>query len=1056
VTVGGTSNLSFQAVQLLGRLAQEVGDGAPADRWFDALSRLEPRLAAPEVDATVGTAPAATTPDRARPLTSDDVASMAAQRAAGQGRPLATAVDVAAVLASPAAGRRPPPPPPAPAPGLPPPPAPAEVTQEAVQAETVAAPAGRTRTFRLFVSSTFDDFAQERDALRRRVWPRLRDDCRRRGARFQEVDLRWGVSEEAAVDQRTMDICLDEVARCHALTPRPNFLVLIGDRYGWLPPPPRIPGDEWALLVERVDGDGRASLERWYARDDNAAPAAYRLRPRTGGFLDADRWQAEEAELHRVLADAAAASPIAAPRRGRYLTSATEQEIVAGAFGADHPDQVLCFSRELTDLPEPVDEDGRARLARYVDEDRTRVQDLRTRLRAELGEGRVLHEQVPWGEDGPAIDEPYLERFTDRVYRQLRATIDEELEHPLLDVRALDEPADPHLDAEGAAHHAFAVQRRRFFTGRDRERRLIEDYLGSRTRQPLVIHGAGGTGKSSLLAVAAQDARVQLPGAAVVSRFVGASPASSDGRALLHSIARELARRTGDPAEVPTDEIELVAALRTRLERASAAQPLVVLVDGLDQLAARGAAPSLAWIPVQLPPDVRLLLSTRPGVTLDRLRGRAELLEVGGLGPDDGAELLTRWLDDAGRTLQPAQRAHVLERAARAGGNPLYLRVAFEEARRWSSDGGEPPATLPVGVQELLREVLFRRLERDEQHGRVLVAHALGYLAMSRYGLSEDELLDLLSRDLDVYRWFLAEAHHVPPDLRDLVLEHRADAAPTEAGGGAGPGDLAGTTSWLERLRTDPDRGEELEQLLATLLPRDDGPRLPVVLWSRLFADLEPYLTERRAEGGDLLDFHHRELAEAATEAYAPGDAGRRLHDRLADYLLARADPQGDRSWRLDGGRADLRGLSELPYHLTRAGRWEDLEATLTDFTFLEQKATYVGVVRRAQGDEEVAIHTGVFELQHDLERALAALAGEDGPSSDRPRPIVTATDLGAGLVVRCPHCQVSHRFEAPCPTCAVVHHLEDWRGRELSCPNPTCGGPLRVNGFVVERRPSS
>jgi hypothetical protein len=57
-----------------------------------------------------------------------------------------------------------------------------------------------TRTFRVFVSSTFEDLKAERDALQRDVFPRLRALCERHGARFQAIDLRWGVRDEAAMD----------------------------------------------------------------------------------------------------------------------------------------------------------------------------------------------------------------------------------------------------------------------------------------------------------------------------------------------------------------------------------------------------------------------------------------------------------------------------------------------------------------------------------------------------------------------------------------------------------------------------------------------------------------------------------------------------------------------------------------------------------------------------------------------------------------------------------------------------------------------------------------
>ena len=109
----------------------------------------------------------------------------------------------------------------------------------------------QARTFRVFVNSTFSDLKAERNALQERVFPRLRELAAQQGCRFQAIDLRWGVSEEASLDQQAMNICLGEIARCQKVTPRPNFLVLMGDRYGWMPPPPQIPADEFEKILKK-------------------------------------------------------------------------------------------------------------------------------------------------------------------------------------------------------------------------------------------------------------------------------------------------------------------------------------------------------------------------------------------------------------------------------------------------------------------------------------------------------------------------------------------------------------------------------------------------------------------------------------------------------------------------------------------------------------------------------------------------------------------------------------------------------------------------------------
>jgi hypothetical protein len=47
-----------------------------------------------------------------------------------------------------------------------------------------------SKTFRIFVSSTFSDLKEERNALQKLVFPELRELCMQHGCRFQAIDLR--------------------------------------------------------------------------------------------------------------------------------------------------------------------------------------------------------------------------------------------------------------------------------------------------------------------------------------------------------------------------------------------------------------------------------------------------------------------------------------------------------------------------------------------------------------------------------------------------------------------------------------------------------------------------------------------------------------------------------------------------------------------------------------------------------------------------------------------------------------------------------------------------
>ena len=144
--------------------------------------------------------------------------------------------------------------------------------------------ARRQPIIRLFISSTFNDLKQERDALQRDVFPYLEEYCQKNGFQFQAIDLRWGVSGEAGLNHRAMQICFEELRRSQDVSPRPNFLILLGNRYGWRPLPEAISRSEYERLAEAAGSmdemkrtmiagvHGKSALQvlnDWYRPDKN-------------------------------------------------------------------------------------------------------------------------------------------------------------------------------------------------------------------------------------------------------------------------------------------------------------------------------------------------------------------------------------------------------------------------------------------------------------------------------------------------------------------------------------------------------------------------------------------------------------------------------------------------------------------------------------------------------------------------------------------------------------------------------------------------------------------
>ncbi|MCX6622717.1 MAG: DUF4062 domain-containing protein, partial [Acidobacteria bacterium] len=90
----------------------------------------------------------------------------------------------------------------------------------------------------------------ERELLQTKIFPELEEELRTRFYLLEPVDLRMGVgtaslASEAERDLRVLRVCLDEIHRS-----RPFFIGILGERYGWIPPPEHALGAlrEWVLV----------------------------------------------------------------------------------------------------------------------------------------------------------------------------------------------------------------------------------------------------------------------------------------------------------------------------------------------------------------------------------------------------------------------------------------------------------------------------------------------------------------------------------------------------------------------------------------------------------------------------------------------------------------------------------------------------------------------------------------------------------------------------------------------------------------------------------------
>ena len=840
----------------------------------------------------------------------------------------------------------------------------------------------RRPVIRVFISSTFSDLKHERNKLQEKFRD-LEAYCQSRRFQFQAIDLRWGVPSEAGLDHRTMRICFDELRRSQEISPRPNFLILLGDRYGWRPLPEEISTDEFARLAKTAAGEPITLkiLEQWYRRDDNAVPPVHVLRsrrdppdpqepPHWTDFARDDQnrdgrgWLAVQELLWSVVNEtfppAELPSRFEVPREPdsppppivRFQTSATEQEIWNGALRVpDAQQHVFAFVRRIENIEQCLAKDpSGAGLKDFVDLQPDGGRDLvaaaaQQRMLAEL-KRRLTPEDASLPSNYREITTTAFLKFDDAtqrydvteehvkplckaVYDQLfpvvRRQIDEYWRETSSDAAAASDKAESvtptvprverELDLEIEAHDRFGEERapRRKFVGRKAELRRILDYLRGTDRRPLVVYGPSGTGKTALLAHAARLAEKVL-GRKPIVRYLGTTPHSGTVRSLLTSLCRQLRRDFGVSGDPPTELRELEDDF-VKLLADYPEQPIYLFLDALDQLDDSDQGRQLTWLRysshLPLPEHVKLVVSCLSEVPDAEPAGQPlrvleqRQLTTGGVKIDEltreeaAALLFDRWLrDETGPSTTPSsdgrprrtirskpQRDYLQQCLDQTTDGtechrPLYLKILYEEARLWRSFAPPPPA-FPATVKDLLHG-LFHSLRQPEQHGP-LVNLALSYVAASRFGLAENELLEIL---------FANRGYKAHLDRSNKTLGHEFP---------------------------------------------EGARQIPTALWSRLRHDLDPFMAERAAPGGFVLNFYHRQVAEFARRQLLDDKPLTRVrrHRRLADYFIGSAHgPDPAHSFETDS----IRGFSESVSHAVCGAQLDRVGALLQDFAFLMGK----------------------------------------------------------------------------------------------------------------------
>ena len=538
----------------------------------------------------------------------------------------------------------------------------------------------------VFISSTFNDMHAERDYLVKRVFPELRRWCAQRKLKLMDIDLRWGVSEADALEnKRVVEVCMRNIDRC-----RPFFLCFLGQRRGWVPGVADVnPAtlEAFPALRQHLGQRSVTELEILHALtsplDGCSTPVSHaRFYFRDSGYLkDLDT----------------AHTQLFCPKKSFLSFQDRDLEQFKKQLSKQYPTVTYTASWN-SQLPSPE-------------------------LTGPLSKGRL--ENFRAGNETLESD----------LLNWLRAQIAEEFpEHMAID------PPEGSLEKELEQQDTQLFQSYDGYISRPHEENAIHTLLEAPDHRPLILLAEAGCGKTSLLSHLIHRYRDHRR---VYYRFVGTTPQSFHLDKLSASLVRQwIADGLLSESEGNYTDREMQLAFPHLLKTAAAHTHFLLILDGMDQLL--GQTDWLRWLPSQLPEGSDVLVSLREGsysVPADyRIHRLGQMTDL-----NDKIQMVRSYMSAFFKDVDEQQLARILDMGGSS--NPLFMKIVLNELRQhgsfdtlWeilSRDYGSTP--LDAFSQVLVR--VGKELA-DQGYGPEASVVFLGCLACAQSGMDWQMLCD--------------------------------------------------------------------------------------------------------------------------------------------------------------------------------------------------------------------------------------------------------------------------------------------------------------------------
>ena len=314
------------------------------------------------------------------------------------------------------------------------------------------------------------------------------------------------------------------------------------------------------------------------------------------------------------------------------------------------------------------------------------------------------------------------------------------------------------------------------FVGKEKEFKVVQDFLQNDEGGYLLIQGKAGMGKTALVAeLARRGAQRELsPHVSCLVFFIRQEGGRNTPEKFLDSLNLQLLQLLAEEEEISISLAEKkrqYEQLWKKVEsQVSSQNRVLVLIDGLDESAQAGEQPLLEYLPPKLPPYVYWVLSSRPlpdvlsAMPATHFLRQAHSHWLAGLKPDEVRKLLRHFGDSVKRSDNFIK--HLIKQT---NGEPLFLRFLCQDIADCKQQAEAHLEEMPREVTAYFQKQFKLLRERTKgAYDRKLPLDILKILLVAYSGMTAEELAGVLGASLfdiregleSIERFLLGKEHY--------------------------------------------------------------------------------------------------------------------------------------------------------------------------------------------------------------------------------------------------------------------------------------------------------